>query len=238
MKRRRFWESTAVVGEAPPFMIALDGKPVKTPMKSALALPTRALAEAVAGEWAGQGAKIDPATMPMTKLANTAIDRVAPERARIVAEIVEFAGSDLVCYRAQMPADLVGLQARSWDPVVDWALKRLDASFAVTAGVVHRPQATTVLARIRGFLEAHDEWALTAIHNMTTLTGSALIAAMIAEGALEAEAGWNAAHVDEEWQASLWGADEEAAARRERRRREFLDTVKFLKLGGFPARNG
>jgi chaperone required for assembly of F1-ATPase len=238
MKRRRFWKSVEVTGAVAPYAIALDGRPVKTPCKATLALPTRALADAVASEWAGQGEKIDPSAMPMTRLANTAIDRVKPEQERIVSEIVEFAGSDLVCYRAAEPDELIRRQAEEWDPILDWARKRLDASFLVTAGVVHRAQAETSLARMRAFLDSHDEWALTAIHNMTTLTGSALIAAMIAEAELAAEAGWAAAHVDEDWQISRWGADEEAAERRERRRMDFLNSVMFLRLAAGSKEDG
>jgi chaperone required for assembly of F1-ATPase len=229
MKGRRFWTEARVTGEGP-FAVALDGRPVKTPMKAALDLPARALAEAVAQEWRAQIDKIDPHTMPMTRLANTAIDRVMPERARIAAEIVEFAGADLVCYRAHEPAALRALQARAWDPVLDWALARLDAAFSVHAGVVHRAQAPASLARVEALIAARDAFALTAIHNFATLTGSGLIACMLAEGALDPQAAWAAAHVDEDWQIAHWGEDEEAAARRAGRLAEFMDAWRFLEL--------
>lgn len=225
--KRRFWKAVAV-GEGN--TITLDGKPVKTPMKAGLALPTPALAEAVAAEWAGQGETIDPFAMPMTRLANTAIDRVRLERQRIVAEIVGFAASDLVCYRAEEPADLVALQAKDWDPVLDWAMRRLDAAFIAGPGVTHRPQPEASLARVRALLSSRDEWFLTALHNFATLTGSGLLAAMLADGAITPEQAWAAAHVDEEWQASQWGADAEAAERRERRRGEFMEAWRFLLL--------
>lgn len=229
MTRRRFWKTAEVAGEGP-FGVALDGRPVKTPLKAPLAVPTRALAEAMAGEWGEQGEKIDPFAMPMTRLANTAIDRVRPERERIVEEIVQFAASDLVCYRAAEPADLVALQAEAWDPIIDWAMRRLDAVFTVGPGVVHRAQASAALERVRALLSSRDEWALTAIHNFATLTGSGLLAAMLAEGAIAPEDAWAAAHVDEDWQASQWGADEEAEARRLRRWGEFMEAWRFLQL--------
>jgi chaperone required for assembly of F1-ATPase len=227
--RRRFWTSAEVTGEGP-FGVALDGRRVKTPLKAPLDVPTRALAEAMAGEWQRQGEKIDPFSMPMTRLANTAIDRVRPERERIVDEIVRHAGADLVCYRAAEPADLVALQALSWDPVIDWAMRRLDAVFTVGPGVVHRAQAPASLERVRALLAARDEWALTALHNFATLSGSGLLAAMLADGAITPEQAWAAAHVDEDWQASQWGVDEEAAERRERRRGEFFDADRFMRL--------
>ena len=228
---RRFYSEVAVsIGND----ILLDGKPVKTPGKRLLNLPTAALAEAVAAEWRAQGEKIDPATMIMTKLANTALDRVIPERGRIIAEMVEFAGSDLVCYRAVSPDELIEMQAKLWDAVIDWALAHLDARFTVTEGVTHKRQPVSALKAIETHFAAIEPFPLTAIHNMMTLTGSALLAAMTAAGGITPEAAWQAAHADEDFQIQQWGEDEEAAERRERRRQEFIACARFAELAGCP----
>lgn len=221
---KRFYKEVSVTSDG---AILLDGRPVKTPGKRPLLLPTPALAEAVAGEWRGQGSHIGPSTLLLTKLANTALDRVGPDRARIIAEIVEFAGSDLVCYRAETPPELVERQSRHWDQVIAWALKTLDASFLVTTGVMHRRQPGQALSAMQVHLSRLDPFTLTALHNMMTLTGSALLAAMVIEGDITAVYAWAAAHVDEDFQIEQWGADDEATQRRERRRGEFMACARF-----------
>jgi chaperone required for assembly of F1-ATPase len=226
----RPYSAVTVAGDEHRFSVLLDGRPIRTPQKKPLALPTRALAEAVAAEWEAQGPKIDPRTMLLTKLANTAIDRVAPDRDRIITEIVQFASSDLVCYRAEAPEGLTGRQALHWDPVLAWAKATPGASFTVTRGIVHVAQPEAGLEAIRRHFTAQTDWSLTAIHNITTLLGSALLAAMIAGRSIAAEAAWLAGHVDEDWQIEQWGADEEAMARRAARRREFDTCVRFLDL--------
>lgn len=225
--RRRFYKEVAVT---PELGIALDGRAVKTPMKLALQLPNAALAGAVAAEWAGQGAEINPAGMIMTRLANTAIDRVRPDRMRIEAEVCDYANSDLVCYRAEGPAELVRRQAGLWDPVVDWARTALDAPFEVTAGLIHRPQPEGALAATAVAARALSDFELAASHTVMTLSGSALIGLMLARAALLPEEAWRAAHVDEDYQAEYWGADAEAEARRAAREAEFLAACRFLAL--------
>jgi chaperone required for assembly of F1-ATPase len=225
--RRRFYKDVAVTED---LGIALDGRAVKTPLKAPLRLPTRALAEAVAGEWAGQDAEIKPATMILTRLANTAIDRVAPGRARIEAEVLDYAGSDLVCYRADRPPDLVQRHVRHWDPVIDWARVALDAPFEVTVGVVHTPQPPAALAAHALALKDLSDFHLAAYHSIMTLTGSALIAMMLARRATLPEAAWLAAHVDEDYQIEQWGPDTEAQARRAARYAEFMACCRFLEL--------
>jgi chaperone required for assembly of F1-ATPase len=158
------------------------------------------------------------------------IDRVAPHRERIIAEIVQFTSSDLVCYRAEAPDALIAKQAQHWDPILAWAAEVLGAAFTVTRGVVHISQPEAGLEAVRRHLGQESEWSLTAIHNVTTLLGSGLLAIMVAGRAIEAEAAWRAAHVDEDWQIELWGADAEASARREARRGEFDTCVRFLDL--------
>jgi chaperone required for assembly of F1-ATPase len=226
-QRRRFYKTVEVTAE---LSIALDGRPVKTPGKALLALPTEALARAVADEWAAQGEKIKPSTMPLTKLANTAIDRVGPEVPRIAAEMVEYAGSDLVCYRAGRPPDLVARQAALWNPIVDWALGELDAPFRIAIGIMHLPQPPEALGAMEAAFAATGKFGLAGLHNIMSLTGSALIALMFARGSLSAEAAWAAAHADEDYQIAQWGQDEEAAERRRRRHSEFIAWCRFVEL--------
>ena len=227
---RRFYKAAAVAGDAAPYAVTLDGRAVKTPLRRSLAMPYRALAEAVAAEWQCQIEVIDPARMPLTRLANTALDRVAGEEARIVAEIVDYADSDLVCYRAEGPQALVAREAAHWDPVVVWAGAHLAQPFVAVTGVVHHPQPAPTLAALAGLVERLDAFALTAVHNLASLTGSALLAMAIAAEELSPDAAWTAAHVDEDWQIEHWGADEDARRRRLARRAEFDAAVALLAL--------
>lgn len=227
---RRFYKQVAVTGAAAPFAITLDERTLRTPLKRPLDLPTKALADALAAEWEAQAEKIEPHTMPFTKLANTVLDRVATDKDRIVGEIVDFAGSDLVCYRAANPPDLVERQARIWQPVLDWARTKFGGEFQATEGILHIAQPEASLAALRDYLSTKSPWALTALHNMTTLTGSALISAMAAEKVLLPAEAWLAAHVDEDWQIEQWGWDEEARHRRDFRKREFDTCLRFCEL--------
>jgi chaperone required for assembly of F1-ATPase len=224
---RRFYKTAVAAADN---TILLDGRPVRTPRKAVLRLPTPGLATAVAAEWQAQPATIDPFAMPLTRLANTAIDRIGPERGKILEELLAFAGSDLVCYRAESPPGLEMRQAASWDPVVDWAVRQLDAPFVITAGVMHVEQPAAARAAYAAHLAGKSDFEIAALHNLTTLTGSALMAAMLAAGDLGAEAAWQAAHVDEDWQIEHWGQDSEAAERRAHRRAEFDACCRFLAL--------
>jgi len=212
--------------------ILLDGRAVKTPMKKKLALPTAALAEAVAEEWRAQLKVINPALMPLTKLANTAIDRVGTERPHVAGEVVAFAANDLVCYRAGEPAELLSLQTMHWNPVLHWAQAALDAAFQSTIGVSHVAQPAPALKAVERHIADLDDFMLTAVHNTMTLTGSALLALMLQARAISPEDAWAAAHVDEDFQISQWGEDFEAAARRAYRKTEFDATDRFLNLLG------
>ena len=225
--RRRFYKDVTVTDD---LGIALDGRTVKTPLKRPLRLPTRALAEAVAAEWAGQGNEIDPSGMILTKLANTAIDRVQGDRPRIEAEVLDYANSDLVCYRADRPPDLVARHVKNWDPVVDWARTTLDAPFEVTEGVIHKAQPETAIAAHALALSALTDFELAAYYSIMTLTGSALLAMMLARRATVPEAAWIAAHVDEDYQIEQWGQDSEAQARRAARYAEFMSCCRFMGL--------
>lgn len=230
---RRFYKDVSI-SESAPFHILLDGRQIKTPKKRPLAVPTRALAEALAEEWRAQGEHIDPTRMPLTRFANTAIDAVADTREAVADDITAYAGSDLVCYRAETPAELVERQAEHWDPIVAWANETLDTEFRVVFGIMHVAQPNAALAAYSGALPRDDAMRLTGLHVITTLTGSALIALALFREWLSAKVAWNAAHVDEDYQISLWGEDREALARRRGRRAEFDAAVHFLALLGKP----
>ena len=224
---KRFYRSVAVTDH---LGIALDGRNVKTPLKAPLVLPTRPLAEAVAAEWDAQVDVISPQAMPLTKLANTAIDRATTEKSEIAAEILEFAGSDMVCYRAESPAGLVLRQTTHWDPIIAWAKADLNVGFATGSTIIHRRQSPTALQVLEVHFKSLDPFSFVAVHNLTTLTGSALLAAMTAAGKTTADAAWLAANVDEDWQIETWGEDAEAMARRAGRLNEFSACVRFVNL--------
>lgn len=225
--RRRFYETVAVTDD---FSIALDGRVVKTPMKAALRLPAKSLADAVAAEWQVQGEKIDPASMPFTRLANTAIDRVRLLRQNIEEEVLDYAGNDLVCYRADKPQALVHRHSKFWDPVLDWAGTALDAPFVVTTGIVHKPQPQAALKAFAAGLLTLSDFELSAFYTIMTLTGSAVITMMLARKAITPEDAWAAAHADEDYQIEHWGQDEEAAARHALRLTEFTTCCRFLAM--------
>lgn len=227
---RRFYSAVEVAGDSPPFGILLDGRPVKTPMKKPLAVNARGLADALKREWLDQGEHINPATMPLNRLANTAVDHVEPREGEIVAEIVGFAGSDLLCYRASRPEELCARQSAHWDPVLSWCSAALDAEFVTTSEITHIKQPDEALSRLSEHLARNHAFALAAVHNITTLTGSGLLATALANGAIAPDVAWHAAHVDEDWQIEQWGEDWEAKQHRDRRRDEFDQTVEFLSL--------
>ena len=220
---KRFYK-TATVGDADGgFGILLDGRSVNTPARRRVEIPSRALAEAMAAEWAAQGETIDPSTMPLTRLANTALDGVAEQITTVEAELVKYAASDLICYRAGEPEGLVLAQAAAWDPIVAFVRDRLGARLALAEGVMFVAQSeatlvalTTAVRRWVGQGSA-AAFRLAALYEMTTLTGSLALALAVALGALTVDAAWTAAHVDEDFQMRTWGADAEALTRRDRR---------------------
>ena len=229
--RKRFYKSaTAAEREDGGFAVLLDGRQVKTPAGKPLAVPGRGLAEAIAAEWNAQGESIVPASLPLTRLANTAIDAVAERKAEVAADIVKYAATDLVCYRAEYPAGLVAAQAAAWDPILSWAAARHGAPLLTSAGIAHVAQPEASLAALRSVVAAMDAFKLTALHAMTSLTGSALIALAQAEGELPGAAAWAAANTDEHWQASHWGEDFEAAERLKARLVEFEAASRFFQL--------
>jgi chaperone required for assembly of F1-ATPase len=228
---KRFYKDVDVADEiGGGASLLLDGKPVRTPGKALLALPARASADAVAEEWRAQGERIDPATMPLTRLANSAIDGVRGREQAVIDDIVKYAGSDLLCYRAEGPKALVASQGKHWDPVLAWAKATLNAPLKLAEGIVHVAQPKPSLDRIRRALEGLDPFTLAALHVMTSLSGSALLALAVARGKLTPQQAWAAAHVDEDFQISQWGEDAEAAARRKSRWRDFAASARLIDL--------
>ncbi len=227
---KRFYKDVTVEPKDGGFAVLLDGKPVRTPKKHTLEVPSRALAEAIAEEWAAQSTHIDPASMPLSKLAITALDGVVANKSEVAADIVKFAGSDLLCYRAEAPAALARLQAEVWDPVLRWMEGEIGARFVLAEGVMPVEQSKAVLDGIAAQVAPYDAMALTSLHVMTTLMGSAVLALVHAKGKLSAEEAWAAAHLDEDWQISQWGVDVEAAERREKRWAEMQAASRFLEL--------
>ena len=238
-KPKRFYQDASVdavdvVGGG--FAVLLDGRGIKTPGRAPLSLPTRALAEAVAEEWQAQEDEIDLEAMWLTKLANTALDRVGPRRGEIEAEILNFAGTDLLCYRAEYPEALRKLQAEKWNPLLDWAATRFGARLAVTEGILPVAQDDAALAQLADAIDAVAVFPLTGLHNAVSLMGSLVLGLALLERQIDGEAGFELAHLDERWQESQWGQDSEALERLTRRRAELERTVVFLGLAA-PARS-
>lgn len=227
---RRFWTQARAVPAGDGFEVRLDDRVLRTPLKSALLLPTAAMAEAVAAEWAAAGERIDPLAMPVTRSANSAVDKVATQQAEVVDLLAEYGATDLLCYRAEGPEELAQRQAREWDPFLDWARDVHGAELRTVEGVMPTAQDPAALARLRAPLDAADPFALTALHDLVALSGSLVIALAVADGAWPAEAAWDASRLDEAWQAEIWGADEEAEAFAARRRADFLHAWRFLGL--------
>jgi chaperone required for assembly of F1-ATPase len=219
---RRFYKAAEVEEEGGRFVLSLDGRRARTPGRNPLAAQSPALMLKIAEEWGRQRETIDPADMPLTRLLNSAIDGVAHTMAETRADILRYAGSDLLCYRAEEPDTLVARQAHGHDPVLRWAAEALGARLKVTTGVTHVAQPPEALAAVGAALDLYDDpVVLAALSVMTTLSGSALLALAVGRGFLSAEAAWKTAHVDEDFQAERWGADAEAVARRQARWREF-----------------
>lgn len=212
------------------FVIHLDDKPVHTPKARLLAAPTRALAEAIAAEWQAQQDHIDPATMPLTRLANSIIDGVADAPAEVRAEIEKYLGTDLLFYRAETPEGLRRRQAQHWNPILTWAREALGADFKLGEGVVHVAQSDAAL-KVAAAAIPDDPWLLGAVHVITTLTGSALLALAMLREQISADAAWQAAHVDEDWNMEQWGKDDMALERRAFRFAEFQAAAKILADG-------
>ncbi len=236
--RKRFYrEATAGTESGQGFPMLLDGKPVFTPARRPLAAPTRELAQALAAEWNAQENEIDPARMPLTRLANAVIDAVAEKPQEVAGGIADYLGSDLIFYRADAPEGLIARQAELWDPLLAWAHQTYGARFIVVEGVMHAAQPAEALAAMRAAIppamrDAKEIWRLGALSSITALTGSALIALALSEGLLDVETAWTAAHVDEDWQMAQWGRDALALQARAYRYGEMQAAAEVLRLVG------
>lgn len=224
---KRFWTDVAIDADT---VVTLDGRPVRTPGRRPLALPTRALADAIADEWRAVEGDIDPRTMPLTGLANAAIDPVAADAPAFAAGLARYADTDLLYYRADAPPPLVERQAAGWDPILAWAQGRYDVHFTVTSGVMPIAQPPATVARLHDAVAAFDVFRLAGLSPVVTLTGSLLLALALVEKRIDADTAWNAAGIDEDWSVEMWGEDWQAAETRAAKRAEFDSAVRFLNL--------
>jgi chaperone required for assembly of F1-ATPase len=223
---KRFWQKAEARGSE----VLLDGKPVHTPKRNALAVPTTALAEAIAAEWGAVGEELDPRTLPLTGLANAAIDIVAPDPAAFAADLGRYAETDLLAYRAEGPAELVARQAAQWDPLLTWVRARYDVHVELVTGVMHRPQPEATVTRLRDALAARAPFELAALSPIVTIGGSLIASLALVERAFDADRIWTAVNLDEHWQEELWGEDALAVQARDARRRDWDAAVRFLEL--------
>ena len=227
---KRFWKAVSVEAEADGWTFKLDGRPVKTPARVGLVVPTQTLADAIAEEWRAVGETIHPRSMPLTGLANAAIDCIAPDRQAFAAGLARYAEADLACYRAEGPSALIERQEQEWDKLLGWARRRYDVDFATTSGLVHLPQPPPTVERLAHAVEALDPFSIAGLAPLVTIGGSLVAALAVLEHAITPEDAWAAVSVDERWQLEQWGADSEAETALENRRRDFLAAAHFLAL--------
>ena len=227
---KRFYREVTTCPLAGGWGIALDGRPMRTPSKAELIVPTAALAAAIAAEWEAQQGDIRPATMPLTRLAATAIDRTASQRELVASETANYASTDLVCYRAEHPPALIARQEAAWQPLIDWAIARYDAGLAVTSGIVPHPQPPATLKAFAAAVAAQDDFRLTALHTATAACGSLVIALALLEGRVDAGEAFAASQLDESFQIEAWGEDVEEAQRRAALAADIAAAARFVRL--------
>ncbi|MGH1331166.1 MAG: ATP12 family chaperone protein [Paracoccaceae bacterium] len=229
---KRFWKETAVeaAADGAGFEVRLDGRMVRTPAKTPLVLPTRAMAEAVAREWDAQEGKINPLGMPVTRGANAALDKVAAQHSEVADMIADYGDSDLLCYRAASPAELIARQAQAWDPLLDWAETALDARLLPRTGVIHQPQDSGAIAALRERVHALDPFELAAFHDLVAMSGSLVIGFAALHEYAPISQLWDLSRIDEDWQIEQWGKDDEAAELAEVKRAAFMSALTFYQL--------
>ena len=229
---KRFWTEVALREAAGGWSIALDQRQLKTPARETLVVGSRNLGEAITDEWRACGDEIDPRAMPLTGLANAAIDHVTPAPARFAADLAQYAEGDLLCYRADHPPKLVAAQAAAWDPLLAWARQRFTVDFVVTAGIVHVSQPKETIERLTSALPQAAPFALAALSPIVTIGGSLVTALALYERAIDVDAAWAAVSLDDRWQIEQWGADDEAVASLANRQADFAAAARFLELLG------
>jgi len=227
---KRFWTDVGVVEEGDGFSVLLDGRPIKTPAKAGFAVPTRALADAVADEWRTQGEVMTPKAMPQTRYVNSVIDGIVPQRAAIVETVAAYGGSDLLCYRAEHPDALIARQAERWDPLLDWARDIYDAPLVLGAGVMPVSQPPASLERLAGAVAGHHDFALAGLHDLVSISGSLVLGLGVSVGRLTPEEALSLSRLDDEWQIEQWGADEEAAETAAKKAADFAEAARLLVL--------
>lgn len=227
---KRFWKQAQPVERDGGWGVELDGKPLRTPARSSLTVPTKSLAEAISDEWNGVEEKIDPGSMALTGLANAAVDRVATQKAAFAEGLARYAEADLACYRAEGPSALVDRQVESWDALLGWGRRRFDVDFRTTCGIVHVDQPAATIDQLRHAVSALDPFRLAGLSPLVTIGGSLLAALGVLEGAFTPEQAWETVTVDDRWQLEQWGSDAEAEAALDNRRRDFLAAARFLEL--------
>lgn len=229
-KAKVFWKSTDVVEKDNAYSVTLDGRPIKTPGKAALAVPTRALAQAMAEEWAAQTDEIRPDTMPLTKSANSAVDKVSVQFDEVADMLANYAGTDLLCYRATSPSELMARQSEKWDPLLDWCATRYDAPLTPVAGVMFQSQPAQSLARLKDQVHAMDNFTLTGFHELVTLSGSLVLGLAVLENHVTPEDAWALSRLDELYQQEQWGVDEEAEEMADVKKHAFIHGKRFCDL--------
>ena len=229
---KRFWTTAEAVAEDGGWSVRLDERLLRTPGRATLIVPTEALARAIAQEWASAAETVDAGEMPLTSLANAAIDRVLPDRAAFAAGLARYAEADLACYRAEVPTTLVERQQQSWNSLLGWARRRFDVDFAVTTGIIHVAQPKPTVDRLAHEVAALDAFRLAGLSPLVTIGGSLVAALAVLEGALTPEDAWAAVSIDERWQIEKWGSDAEAELAMANRERDFLAATRFLELLG------
>jgi chaperone required for assembly of F1-ATPase len=227
---KRFWKSVSVETEAEGCRIELDGRPIKTPARALLVLPTIALAEAIADEWRAVEQKVDPRRMPLTGLSNAALDRIAPDPKAFAEGLARYAEADLACYRAEGPRELVSTQEEEWDKLLCWARRRFDIDFETTTGLKHVAQPPSTIEQLRHYVTTLGAFQLAGLSPLVTIGGSLVAAIGVVEKAFSADEAWTSVSVDERWQLQQWGSDLEAEAALENRRRDFFAAARFLEL--------
>jgi len=229
---KRFWKTVTVAAAEGGWTVTLDDRPIRTPARALLMVPSERLGEAIADEWRSVDTDVDPRAMPLTGLANAAVDRVAPDRAAFAATLSRYAEADLACYRAEGPRPLIERQVAQWDALLAWARRRFDVDFRTTSGLMHVDQPAATVERLSHAISAQDAFRMAALSPLITIGGSLVAALAVLEGALSPDEAWTAVTVDDQWQAEQWGVDDEAQAALANRRHDFMAAARFIDLLG------
>ncbi len=227
---KRFWTDVAVVEWGGGYSVALDGRQIKTPAKQDFIAPTRALGEAVAQEWREQGERMNPKAMPQTRYVNSVIDGIAPQRAAVVGTVAAYGGSDLLCYRAEHPEELIARQAERWDPMLTWAVETYNAPLILTAGIMPVSQPEPSLKRLAAAVDAHNDFALAGLHDLVSISGSLVLGLAVSAGRLDSAAALSLSRLDDDWQIEQWGADEEATETAAKKAADFGEAERLINL--------